>query len=752
MHTSAAVLFLRPRMLGTQTRGRPKLRKTPKQSLAGIIEENGSFSVAEAVDTLLDICEVLSRPMNRGFRVDTLDTDAVRLVWPSPPGQRRIELAPADAPPTSSEDPARAEIRTMATLLLCMLAGAPREDGLLSGMRLVDMRQAFESLAAVPATLATLVDSCLAGDARAPLSLDDLAERVASFASAPAERFARLAQRRAELERERIRMSRIDQENALDRLDRAAAIRQIDPEGYQRRQRVQRNDVSLFDEDDIATHIAIDPLPPSERTLPIAPAAGAAPREATVEVADGVDVEDEGSGPVAPLFPTSSVRPPPNSSLEGSERSEHVLAAGDLASVEELPETDLEVEVQSSRLPDVESVGETEIMDARPLRQAIGHATAVPTPMPPSYSHASLDFVIAAPPSLPSAAPPARLVDPTPSVIVAERAPASAAAAPVATAPVAVSAPVAAPAAPSAPAPLDPFDAIGRVEDRGIPALAEAGATAVLAALPASTSLPVAPVSQLAVSHAGHIAHPAPVSHAAPVSHVAHAPVAVRAEPPASVASLPLSASLGMPIAPATSAPPPAMHGASLAPVAMSEALPPSLVATVSVPPRSSRHVFTALIGVAALACIGLGLFAGSRLMQASAPSSAASPPAVAERLPEPAVVKPADVKPVDAKPADVKPAVKAADLKPAFASGATGTSEKVMTPSSLPDAPVGRAAAPTRPGTGTAPTGATPAGEAPVMTPNSLPDAKPRRSWSRSSAKPASAMPAEAPSYKTID
>ena len=225
--------------------GRP--RKKGKRTLAKLLRERGAFSTAHAVDVALDICDALAPAHANGVMHGQLGLDCVRLAFTSEAGPSDLEIftlageddsgvagvvAPFLGPERRDRDrpvDALADVWALGALLHTMLVNAP---------------PSFSATGAVavppetmPLSLAAVVEACLAPDpVNRPQTVDEIAEKIASFASSPPSRFVRLAERRerrehAERVRQRLERSGLaEMPGVLDKLDDAALARaQRDP-------------------------------------------------------------------------------------------------------------------------------------------------------------------------------------------------------------------------------------------------------------------------------------------------------------------------------------------------------------------------------------------------------------------------------------------------------------------------------------------------------------------------------------------
>lgn len=217
--------------------GRPR---TPqgKRTLAKILRERGALSTAHAVDVALDICDALATAHANGVVHGQLGLACVRLVFSPELGPRDLEIftlaseddsgvagvvAPFQGPEQRQGRPsdARADVWALGALLYTMLVGTPPPPG--------DIVVPADSM---PVSLAAVVEACLSGDPLSrPRGVDEIAEKIASFASSPPDRFVRLAERRERRERaERVRRNLelrglSEMPSVLDKLDDAALAR-----------------------------------------------------------------------------------------------------------------------------------------------------------------------------------------------------------------------------------------------------------------------------------------------------------------------------------------------------------------------------------------------------------------------------------------------------------------------------------------------------------------------------------------------
>lgn len=219
------------------TLGRPR-KPQGKRTLAKILRERGVLSTAHAVDVALDICDALAAAHANGVVHGQLGLACVRLVFTPEAGPHDLEIftlvseddsgvagvvAPFQGPEQRLDRPndTRTDVWAIGALLYTMLVGTPPPAG-----------AAAAPLDSMPMSLAAVVDTCLAADpANRPRSVDEIAEKIASFATSPPERFVCLAERRERRERaERVRRSLelrglSEMPNVLDKLDDAALTR-----------------------------------------------------------------------------------------------------------------------------------------------------------------------------------------------------------------------------------------------------------------------------------------------------------------------------------------------------------------------------------------------------------------------------------------------------------------------------------------------------------------------------------------------
>jgi eukaryotic-like serine/threonine-protein kinase len=219
------------------TLGRPR-KQHGKRALATLLREHGVFSTAHAADVALDVCDALANAHANGVVHGQLGLRCVRLTI-SPEGPREVEIftltaegdsevaqraAPFLAPEQrdlARQIDARADIWGLGALLYTMVVG-----------QVPPAANASVPPETMPTSFASVVEACLAADpASRPQDVDELTEKIASFATWPPDRFARLAERRelrASAARARIALEARGLENmpaVLDKLDEAALTR-----------------------------------------------------------------------------------------------------------------------------------------------------------------------------------------------------------------------------------------------------------------------------------------------------------------------------------------------------------------------------------------------------------------------------------------------------------------------------------------------------------------------------------------------
>ena len=222
--------------------GRPR-KQRGKRTLASLLRERGVLSTNHAVEVALAICDALGTAHANGVIHGQLGLGYVRLRFTAEAGPTGVEIftlapEPDDSgasaglanemtflePERDAARPAadvRSDVWALGALLHTMLLGVVPPPG--------DIEVAGEN---IPRSLGAVVESCLAIDpSNRPESVDDIAERIASFAKWPPDHFARLAARReARLAAERVRENLerrglSDMPNVLDKLDGAAVAR-----------------------------------------------------------------------------------------------------------------------------------------------------------------------------------------------------------------------------------------------------------------------------------------------------------------------------------------------------------------------------------------------------------------------------------------------------------------------------------------------------------------------------------------------
>jgi serine/threonine-protein kinase len=176
-----------------------------KRSLAAIVRDAGRLCIQDSVDLVLDVCDELANAHANGIVHGDLGLHRVRTMWPRRPGDH-VDIWTLDADDTGAIDfraafqaPAlapeqragkigdkRSDIWAVGAILHTLIGGQPPSR-----------RPPREVLAGIPRALLTCIEQCLADspDDR-PVSLDDVAGMLASYASNSPERFQQLARRR----------------------------------------------------------------------------------------------------------------------------------------------------------------------------------------------------------------------------------------------------------------------------------------------------------------------------------------------------------------------------------------------------------------------------------------------------------------------------------------------------------------------------------------------------------------------------
>ena len=219
--------------------GQPRKRRE-KRNLATLLRERGVLSVPHAVEVALDICELLAPAHESGVVHGQLGLGSVRLAFTPEAGPRDVEIftltlgadesgavqaAAFVEPDRVGGAPrvvdARSDIWALGALLYAMLVGKAPPEG--------NVRLPEDS---APRSLASVVEACLSTERDdRPTSVDDLTEKIGSFATWPPDQFARLAKRHERRETaERVRQHRErhglgNLPNVLDKLDDAALAR-----------------------------------------------------------------------------------------------------------------------------------------------------------------------------------------------------------------------------------------------------------------------------------------------------------------------------------------------------------------------------------------------------------------------------------------------------------------------------------------------------------------------------------------------
>ena len=223
--------------------GRLRTRRT-KRTLATVLRERGALSLPHAIEVALDICDALSTAHANGVVHGQLGLGCVRLAFTPESGPRDVEIFTLEidvedslaVPVAPFLEPERAggarrvdqrsDVWALGALLHTMLTGVAPADA--SSSR----ASAELLLESAPRSLAAVIESCLASDPESrPAGADEIAERIASFATWPPDQFTRIGARRdkrAAAERVRRQLEQRGLGNlpsVLDKLDDAALAR-----------------------------------------------------------------------------------------------------------------------------------------------------------------------------------------------------------------------------------------------------------------------------------------------------------------------------------------------------------------------------------------------------------------------------------------------------------------------------------------------------------------------------------------------
>ena len=223
--------------------GRLRTRRT-KRTLATVLRERGALSLPHAIEVALDICDALSTAHANGVVHGQLGLGCVRLAFTPESGPRDVEIFTLEidvedslaVPVAPFLEPERAggarrvdqrsDVWALGALLHTMLTGVAPADA--SSSR----ASAELLLESAPRSLAAVIESCLATDPESrPAGADEIAERIASFATWPPDQFTRIGARRdkrAAAERVRRQLEQRGLGNlpsVLDKLDDAALAR-----------------------------------------------------------------------------------------------------------------------------------------------------------------------------------------------------------------------------------------------------------------------------------------------------------------------------------------------------------------------------------------------------------------------------------------------------------------------------------------------------------------------------------------------
>jgi hypothetical protein len=229
-----------------------------KRSLGAVLRERGPLPLAHAVELALDVCDALSVAHSNGVVHGQLGLGCVRLALAADGAPRDVEIFTLDGDRDSTADgegadslsapvapfleperaggirrvDTRSDIWALGALLYTTLVGTappapPARDATPSGSPTAEL-----PLENAPRSLAAVIEACLSRDPESrPNSVDDIAERIASFATWPPDQFARIGARREKreaAERVRLQLERRGLGNlpsVLDKLDDAALAR-----------------------------------------------------------------------------------------------------------------------------------------------------------------------------------------------------------------------------------------------------------------------------------------------------------------------------------------------------------------------------------------------------------------------------------------------------------------------------------------------------------------------------------------------
>lgn len=217
-----------------------------KRTLASVLQEHRAIPTAQAVDVALDVCDALAAAHANGVVHGDLGPQCIRLAWPPDAGAERGQraggidiFARADGSGATPHKqlaaivaPEQREVGRVIDVRTDVFAVGSLLHRMLGG---VVLNGRPSTLVRVPRTLVQIIDACMAEDVNErPESVDVLTEKLASYASSPADRFQRLAARRAAAEKLAAALAREgvrEAHDALDRLDNAALTRaKVTPE------------------------------------------------------------------------------------------------------------------------------------------------------------------------------------------------------------------------------------------------------------------------------------------------------------------------------------------------------------------------------------------------------------------------------------------------------------------------------------------------------------------------------------------